>query len=54
MEHPLGLEPQERLAHRRAADPDRLGDLALADQPPLLVLAVEDALPGVLVGAIGG
>src|SRR5205823_3628766 len=51
-QEPLGLEQGERAADRRAADPERLGDLALGDQLAARQAAVEHALLDVAVGAL--
>ena len=54
LEQPLGLELDERLAHRRAAQPELLGELVLAEQGAAGERAVQQALLDVRVHARGG
>lgn len=54
LDQPLDLELQQRLANGGARNPDRLGQLALGEQRPTLVTALQDALLDVRVDAFGG
>jgi hypothetical protein len=54
LEQSLGLQPQERLAHWCAGDPDRGGDLAFGDQAAAWVAAAEDLVLDEHVSALGG
>lgn len=51
-DQPLDLQAEQRLAHRRAGDAHRLGQLPLGEQRPALVVTVEDALLDVGVDAV--
>src|SRR4029079_18418107 len=54
LEQPLGLELDERLAHGRAPQSERLRELVLAEQRAAGEGAVEQALLDVRVHARGG
>lgn len=48
----LGLQPEQGLAHRRAGDAHGLGQFALGEQRPALVVALQDTLLDVGVDAV--
>ena len=52
-DQPLGLQPQQRLAHGRAGDAEPLGDVALGQQGAAGVGALEDGALEVVVGPRG-
>lgn len=54
LDQPLHLQPQQRLAHGRAGDPDGVREIALGEERPALVTAVQDRFLDVGVDALGG